>query len=341
MLKITMDRFYKSIRTLIALCALIVVAACAPAVTVKEGELHSTDYAAIIVKEGDTFSKLAGRFYGDKAQAWRIAEFNSLKSALAPGSSIIIPLVPGTQPITESSYQTVPVLVYHKFSKTKKNRMTVAEADFDAQMRWLKENGYKSLTLSEFYGFLRHAKKVPVRSVLITLDDGWRSQHEIALPILIKYEINAVLFLTPNTVNGIGGDGSFSWKMVKDMASNGVEIENHGLKHLNLEKPDELRSISPGQYLSLIESEVLNGSDLIQKNTGRIPEYFAYSYGANNQLIVEVLKKHGYKAAFTVRRGSVPFFVDDFRVNRSMVYGSFTLDDFKKNLTVKGMRALK
>ena len=60
----------------------------------------------------------------------------------------------------------------------------------------------------------------------------------------------------------------------------------------------------------------------------------AYPYGATNSLVISLLKNHGYRAAFTVKRESNPFFVNNFMINRSVIHGEFDMDQFKKNLSV-------
>jgi len=57
--------------------------------------------------------------------------------------------------------------------------------------------------------------------------------------------------------------------------------------------------------------------------------------------IIELLKKHGYRGAFTIKRGGNPFFIHNYRLNRSMIYGDFDLNQFEKNLTVFTEESLK
>jgi hypothetical protein len=47
-----------------------------------------------------------------------------------------------------------------------------------------------------------------------------------------------------------------------------------------------------------------------------------------------MLKKHGYRAAFTVKRESNPFFADNYRIHRSPIYGKCDVKKFKKILSV-------
>ena len=61
--------------------------------------------------------------------------------------------------------------------------------------------------------------------------------------------------------------------------------------------------------------------------------YLAYPYGDTNALVAAMIRKEGYRLAFTVERESAPFFSNDYRVGRAMIYGTFTLKDFRDNLT--------
>jgi hypothetical protein len=61
-------------------------------------------------------------------------------------------------------------------------------------------------------------------------------------------------------------------------------------------------------------------------------EFLAYPFGETNDLVVALMEKTGYRGGFTVERGGNPFFADRFRIRRSMIYGTFTLQEFESNL---------
>jgi peptidoglycan/xylan/chitin deacetylase (PgdA/CDA1 family) len=98
--------------------------------------------------------------------------------------------------------RAVPVLMYHHVSPNK-GLVTVSPAVFEANMQWLAENGWTTLTTAQFAGFLAGAK-VPNKSVLITFDDGYLDNWVYAHPVLQRYGQTATLF----TVSGWVGDGS-------------------------------------------------------------------------------------------------------------------------------------
>jgi peptidoglycan/xylan/chitin deacetylase (PgdA/CDA1 family) len=87
----------------------------------------------------------------------------------------------------------VPVLMYHHVSPTP-GLITVSPAHFAAQMRWLKRQGYTTLTLDALAGFLA-GEPVPAKSVVVSFDDGYLDNWVYAHPVLEQYGLHAVLFL--------------------------------------------------------------------------------------------------------------------------------------------------
>jgi len=80
---------------------------------------------------------------------------------------------------------------------------------------------------------------------------------------------------------------------------------------------------------------------LLEQRTGRRPTVLAYPYGDTNGLAIELLRRRGYRAAFTVVREANPFFAPAFRFSRSMVYGDHDLARFERTLQFSDRRALR
>ena len=71
---------------------------------------------------------------------------------------------------------------------------------------------------------------------------------------------------------------------------------------------------------------------LIKKYLGLTPKYFAYPYGASNELLIAFLKKKGYRGGLKVSPGGNPFYTDRFQVKRSVIYGNYDISRFAENL---------
>jgi len=286
------------------------------------------DFVALIAQPGDTFSSLASQYLSDPSLDWFIAEANGVVS-LKPGEPLVIPLPPyGQRGVSPKGYQTVPVLSYHRFSRDKADPMTVKASVFEEQMRYLKENGYRVITMDLFFDFLNSKRPIPKKSAVITIDDNHYSIYEIAFPILMKYGYPATLFIYTDQIHSIGR--GLTWNHLSEMARNGIDIQCHTKSHRNLSK--RMSEESFRDYFEVTKKELAESAALIKKRLHHEVKYLAYPFGDTNSLVIALLEKLGYQGALTVERGGNPFFVHPFRINRSMIYGNFSLQDFQKSL---------
>lgn len=287
-------------------------------------------FVAITVKQGDTFSSLAESLLGDPRMGWLISDFNGTNT-LTPGQELIVPLGPYERGgIYLEGYQTVPVLSYHKFSNDKRDKMTVTTEDFEKQMRFLKDNGYSVITMDQLFDFLEFSTQIPKKSVVITIDDGWRSAYEFAFPILKKYGYPATLFIYTDLITG--SKKTLNWDMIREMSENGLDIQCHTKTHRNLTEIGKGEPFS--EYFKTIVKELTDSARIIKAKVNRECRYLAYPYGETNSLVNALLKKHGYRGGFTVKRGGNPSFLSNFTLYRSMIYGEMDLKQFESNLEV-------
>lgn len=293
----------------------------------------------ILVTPGrdDTFEKLAQKYYQDSTLAWYLAQENGI-AYLEAGKKIIIPIpaiIDGG--VSLNGCQTVTVLCYHNFSESKQDTMTVSKVSFEAQMQFLKTNGYTVISMERFFDFLDHQTILPDKSVVITLDDGWRSAYEIAYPILRKYQFPATFFVYTDLITNT--QKTLSWEMLNEMSKNGISLENHSKTHMNYAELSEDTSLA--DHFETIQKDLVDSDQIIRAKTGKKSRYFAYPYGETNSLITALLQKQGYRGALTVEQGGNPFFIDPFQVHRTMVFGNWDLAQFKKKIETKSSRWLK
>jgi peptidoglycan/xylan/chitin deacetylase (PgdA/CDA1 family) len=295
-------------------------------------------FAAVIAQPGDTVSSLAEKYLQDPSMDWFISEFNGITS-LRPGQELIIPFRTDEKGgLTFAGYQTVPVISYHKFSRGGAEKMTVTEKAFEEQMRFLGQKGYKVISMDEFFDFLDLKRQIPKKSVVITIDDGWRSTYDIAFPILKKYGYPATLFVYTDLI--IQSDKTLNWDIIREMLKSGIiNVQCHTKTHRYLDRKVGQESFR--EYFEAIKKELDESERIIKKHLNTDIKYLAYPYGETNNLVIALLEKLGYEGAFTVERGSNPFFVDHYRINRSMIFGNFDLKDFEKNLAVFSDKELR
>ena len=199
----------------------LILSGCAALQSTRQpaGEVQRFDeFVLVRAAPTDSFAGLAERFWDDPGLGWYIARFNGLDRLLS-GQEVVIPFSPGRKGgLSLAGHQTVPILVYHNFSRTRSGKMRILESDFVAQMQYLKDNDYQVIALTQLVEFINYNKPLPEKAVVITIDDGWRALYDIAFPILKAFEYPATLFVYTNF---IGGSKALTWDQVKELSGGG------------------------------------------------------------------------------------------------------------------------
>jgi len=276
---------------------------------------RTEDYVVNVLQGRENPPVLAKRFLGDENRAWVIEDANE-GIAFKKDQVIVIPLKHENKGgLSPDGYQVVPVLVYHRFAETCETSLCMPTAIFDQQMRYLKENGYRVISLGELLDFLEYRQAVPKRSVAITIDDGYRSAYDIAYPILKGYGFTATLFIYTDFVGG--GRIAISWDQLREMKSEGFEVGSHTLSHCDL--ADKREGEDDQAYLARIKNELLASKHILDKELGQDTMYLAFPYGTYNQRVLRICDQVGYKIGFSVKRGGNPFFADPLVLKRDQV----------------------
>lgn len=205
----------------------------------------------------------------------------------------------------------VPVLMYHdvidseslKQYSDKNKKISISIDKFEQQMKFLKENNYKVLTLDEFYGFMLGTKTLPKRCVLITFDDGRKNIFINAYPILKKYNFSAVAFIITSKINDKTEEHKpLEWQYLsKDELEKGKDVFEYASHTHNMHRRDKSSNKSYLVYKPI--SEVKNDIQISLNNVDN--KFFAYPFGVYNDDVKNIMKELGVKAAFTTKKGKV------------------------------------
>lgn len=295
----------------------------------------SPRFASFVARPGDSLRSIALQYLGDPKMDWLIAEINATESVTS-GQFLVVPLEPlNVGGFTVNGHQTVPILTYHKFTTGRGDLTTVNEKAFEEQMKYLEAKGYSVITLDEFFDFLDLNRTIPLKSVVITADDGWRSFYDIAFPILRKYGYPATLFVYTDFV----GKSQLDWDALREMNRNGIDIQSHTKTHRYLDRRTGGESYR--DYVEAVKKELIESARIIRKNLNSDVKYVAYPYGETNHLVSALLYKLNFRGGLTVERAGASALSNRFRINRSMVYGTFDIQDFEENLKVFSSHTVK
>lgn len=200
------------------------------------------------------------------------------------------------------------ILMYHHIDE-KDTRLSVKPENFEEQIKYLLDNGYKFVKLSEAYKtFSSATSSSPYdKTLVLTFDDGARDFFTNAYPILKKYNVPASLYVINQD---IGKRGSVTWKMLKQLHKEGlVEIGAHTMNHARLGrlKPE-------AAYYQMAKSKELLESGLEDKIVT-----IAYPFGSFNDNLKKQAKDIGFIGAASVYFGQRPNGEDLYSWRRVMI----------------------
>jgi len=285
------------------------------------------DFAIVIAQPGDNFATLAERYLGDAKKSWWIAEFNGIDHVDA-GQDVVIPLrARNPLGVYANGFQAIPILCYHRFGPNR-SAMTIAPAAFEAQMEYLAQNGYRVITMKQLERFLEGNEPLPKKTVVITIDDGYRATYQVAFPILKKYGFPATVYLYSDFV---GAADAMTWPQMQEMVRSGlIEIQPHSKTHPNLTV--RLPGETEAKYQERVRREVEAPIAAIQDRLSTPSFSYAYPYGDVNETVVDLLTRQGVHLGVTVTSGGNGFFSYPLMLRRTMIFGNDDMETFKSKL---------
>jgi len=211
--------------------------------------------------------------------------------------------------------KSIPVLMYHSINPISTNNLIVPPDEFDAQMKWLKDNNYNPLTLDELYHWLVHSNETKENPIVITFDDGYEDNYKYAYPILKKYQFNATIFLITDAINK---NTVLTESQIKEMYAHNIDFQSHTSNH------EELNTKSYNQQIQSIKKSQERINSLINKKS----EYLCYPVGKYNKDTLKACNDLGIKLAFTTKPGFIYTNNDKYTLRRLRVSPSKNIKSF-------------
>jgi len=188
----------------------------------------------------------------------------------------------------------------------------VPPQEFSAQMRALAAAGYHAVTLAEVRRAWLGRTGLPPRPIVVSFDNGYRTQYTVALPVLRRLrwvgDENLQLSGLPPHQGGLGD------REVKALVRAGWELDTQGYSHA------DLPALEPAGVARQIRLAVL----LIERRYGVRPRWFCYPSGRYDPAVVAAVRAAGFVGATTVSPGWADREDDPFRLPRLRVLGGTT-----------------
>lgn len=229
----------------------------------------------------------------------------------------------------------VSILGYHDFTdgSRRTSEMVMLGDDFRVQMQSVKDSEIPVISMQDYLAWKRGEKPIPDPSIMITIDDGWKATHTVAMPILKEFGFPFTIFLYKKYV-GIGGR-SLTYQEVRELMAAGAAVGSHSVSHISMinrgRRSDE-------EYDEWLRVELEESFDFLKTNfgnDGEVIKVFAYPFGIYSDYVVEKAKSYGYEAGFTVNGSKAAWDTPPLEVGRYIVYGSGD-QNFGPSMTFRG-----
>lgn len=240
----------------------------------------------------------------------------------------------------EANVEKIPIFVYHRFCTEddyqqldKYKSLYVTEEMLDQQMAFLRDNGYRTIDMQEFYDWYTGKIKLPPKTVMITIDDGFYSAVKYALPIFEKYDIKSTLFVIGERVSETTDmtDGEENRHSIgKDIiASLKEEHPNFGIQSHSWSMHKYAENTEVGRVINYSAKQCFD--DLRKQSETFGFEYMAYPFGTYTDRLTKALEKEGsIKMAFTyghnkyASRSQNRYKIERIKINSTKPFDSFT-----------------
>ncbi|HSB05064.1 MAG TPA: polysaccharide deacetylase family protein [Thermodesulfobacteriota bacterium] len=194
----------------------------------------------------------------------------------------------------------IPILLYHRFGSVAVDSMTVTTAVFESQLQYLSHHGYAVISLRQLVDHIRgKGQAPPLKSLVITADDGHRSVYTDMFPLLRKYRVPATLFIYPSAISN--ASYAVTWGQLKEMKESGFfDFQSHTFWHPNFKK-DKVRLI-PSEYEHFVEMQLKKSREKLERELDIRVDMLAWPFGICNDELIHKALEAGYMATFTMER---------------------------------------
>ncbi len=198
----------------------------------------------------------------------------------------------------------IPVLTFHRLVEDDVKKKYYSDSEwvgsidvFESMMEYLSENDYTTISTEEFYKWYKGELKLPKKTVLITIDDGYYEDYYYVYPIIKKYNLKATSFI-------IGSRTQDTTKEYNPIENN--FIGKDAIEEIQKDYPNyEFQSHSYNMhYYTMDEKHAIKEMSYedIKKDFEKMKEFnfttMAYPFGDFNDDIKSLLKEYDYLCAF-------------------------------------------
>jgi len=221
----------------------------------------------------------------------------------------------------------LPILMYHYIepwpagADEVRQGLTVTPEDFQAQMAYLHDQGYVTVSLYDLMAALTLGTALPEKAVVLTFDDGYRTLLDYAVPVMEAYGFTGTVFAITQFMDEERPE-YLTWDQAEALYAQGWKIEPHTKTHDNLK--------GRGRDFQLYQ--MLGSVQTVEAHIGVMPRFLAYPAGQFDELSVALVEEMHLWGAVTTISGRVHAFRDRYTLTRVRMSGTGVMQDFLNGL---------
>ena len=200
--------------------------------------------------------------------------------------------------------------MYHRVLADKPEKESrwhyVTVTDFRYQMNLIDRMGYTPITFYDYQLFLEGKLTLPAKPIIITFDDGYLDTLENAIPVMLEFNMRAVIFVMGNRklktarwdeVDDFDSCPLMSDEQIQMIQKMDFEIGAHSLNHIAL----------TGLSEKDMAFEIHSSKQAIEKILNKEIQTFSYPYGSIDKRVKRIVSETGFLFACGVYTGSAQF----------------------------------
>lgn len=217
----------------------------------------------------------------------------------------------------------VAILMYHAFTENEAETSSVCTlaSEFERQLSALRDAGYTSVGYADLIEFVNGKGKLPEKPLIISIDDGYQNNLDLAAPLLEKYGFCANIAVIGVSIGHTTYKDTdipimphFSLEDARPWIKRGVltvtthsydmhqiaAVDGNDCRRGVLQMPGEAEP----DYIAALTQDYTHAQEQLAGLPGKVLPVFTYPFGAYSELSERVLQEQGVQVTVTIADGA-------------------------------------
>jgi peptidoglycan/xylan/chitin deacetylase (PgdA/CDA1 family) len=216
------------------------------------------------------------------------------------------------------SMKAIPVLMYHQVCEDgtfEPSEFIVSASTFRRQLQYMADHGFTTPHIADILG---RKNGIGDKPVILTFDDGYLNNYQVAFPLLQQFGFSALISLVADPAlrtnawdasKGIPSAELMEPCHIREMAEYGIEFASHTYRHRSLPHLSEEE----------LTTELTKSKEVIEDILGKRVEALVYPYGDVDKRVKKAVRQTGYDCAFATHSGPLDFYSDLYEIRRMLI----------------------